>query len=330
MKKRLLALILCLVMVVSLLPITAAAAAYNLTSVTIQASGVEWGFDGYSDGYNLSITNWIFHDWYSDSLIDKNTFQGSFQGGSLFTDSSRFDRLTVPPEEGGVYYTQFYMTESLTSFDHDPNFFAKLEIPGYKTECYQYQFGSSYLILDFRLTKEAHEHTWQFSFTENSLTANCPNCTIGPVSVTITASSVTLPNSPFNATVEVSENFNEAFHRAYISPIRYDYEDSEGVWHYDIDPIPANAKAGRYQAGVSVSGFSGNDEVAAGAFSTDDGTNPGGRSVYLFVKYTAADPAITAQTGDNRPIELMMAGVAVFSVLAAAAFILDSKRKYSR
>ena len=50
----------------------------------------------------------------------------------------------------------------------------------------------------------------------------------------------------------------------------------------------------------------------------------------LYVQYTAADPAITAQTGDNRPIELMMASVLAFSALAAAAFILDSKRKYKQ
>ena len=46
------------------------------------------------------------------------------------------------------------------------------------------------------------------------------------------------------------------------------------------------------------------------------------------MKYTAADPAITAQTGDDRPIELMMASVLAFSALAAAAFVLDGKRKY--
>ena len=48
------------------------------------------------------------------------------------------------------------------------------------------------------------------------------------------------------------------------------------------------------------------------------------------MKYTAVDPAVTAQTGDNRPIELMLVSVLVFSALAAAAFILDSKRKYKQ
>ena len=53
-------------------------------------------------------------------------------------------------------------------------------------------------------------------------------------------------------------------------------------------------------------------------------------SAELFVHYTAADPAVTAQTGDDRPIELMLVCALAFSALAAAAFILDNKRKYSR
>ena len=51
-------------------------------------------------------------------------------------------------------------------------------------------------------------------------------------------------------------------------------------------------------------------------------------SVYLYTQYTAADPAITAQTGDDRPIEIMLVSALAFSALAAAAFLLDSKRKY--
>ena len=178
----------------------------------------------------------------------------------------------------------------------------------------------------------ASMHNWQLTPTDSSLTFTCgnPGCTIGTVGVAITAHSVTLPDSPFNAQVEYVGDFKEAFSGVEISDIRYDYEDSEGVWHQDIDPIPANAKAGRYQAGVCVSGFSGNGGAAARAFSTDDGFNAGGESVFLWVQYTAVDPAVTAQTGDNRPIELMMASVLVFSALAAAAFILDNKRKYSR
>ena len=64
--------------------------------------------------------------------------------------------------------------------------------------------------------------------------------------------------------------------------------------------------------------------------ANEEGAGQGGASVYLYVKYTAVDPKVTAQTGDNRPIEIMMAGVVIFSALAAAAFILDRKRKYQQ
>ena len=50
-------------------------------------------------------------------------------------------------------------------------------------------------------------------------------------------------------------------------------------------------------------------------------------SVYLYTQYTAADPKVTAQTGDDRPIEIMLVSALAFSALAAAAFLVDSKRK---
>ncbi|MGM9550034.1 MAG: hypothetical protein ACI3V5_09355, partial [Faecousia sp.] len=106
-----------------------------------------------------------------------------------------------------------------------------------------------------------------------------------------------------------------------ISKIRYDYKGSDGVWHKDIDPVPANAKAGEYQAFVEISNLPGT--------VVDESGNPLNQT-YLYVKYTAADPKVTAQTGDNRPIELMLAGMVVFSALAATAFILDGKRRYRR
>ncbi|MDY3225544.1 MAG: hypothetical protein SOW84_06690, partial [Candidatus Faecousia sp.] len=127
------------------------------------------------------------------------------------------------------------------------------------------------------------------------------------------------------ATVEVSENFKEAFPGAEISDVLYQYNDS-GSWS-EVDPKTFTPKPGEYQAGVCVSGLPTGGDAAARALSTGDGANQGAGTVFLFVKYTAVDPAVTAQTGDSRPIELMMAGVAVFSVLAAAAFILDNKRR---
>ena len=169
-------------------------------------------------------------------------------------------------------------------------------------------------------------HIWRYTTTENSLTAECGNsgCTIGKVGVTLTASSVTLPNSPFNAQVTFEGDFKEAFR---CSDIEYQYEDPTTGWDY-VDPNTFTPKPGNYQAGVLISGLPGNGEIAARSLDSNTGANQG--SEYLYVKYTAADPAITAQTGDDRPIELMMAGVLVFSTLAAAAFILDSKRKYKQ
>lgn len=172
----------------------------------------------------------------------------------------------------------------------------------------------------------ASMHIWRYTRTENSLTAECGNsgCTIGKVGVTLTASSVTLPNSPFNAQLTFEGDFKEAFR---CSDIEYRYEDPTTGWDY-VDPNTFTPKPGNYQAGVLISGLPGNGEIAARSLDSNNYANQG--SEYLYVKYTAADPAITAQTGDDRPIELMMAGVLVFSALAAAAFLLDHKRKYSR
>lgn len=169
-------------------------------------------------------------------------------------------------------------------------------------------------------------HIWRYTRTENSLTAECGNsgCTIGKVGVTLTASSVTLPNSPFNARLTFEGDFKEAFR---FSDIEYRYEDPTTGWDY-VDPNTFTPKPGNYQAGVLISGLPGNGEIAARSPDSNTGANQGRE--YLYVKYTAADPAITAQTGDDRPIELMLASVLFFSALAAAAFLVDSKRKSHR
>ena len=177
----------------------------------------------------------------------------------------------------------------------------------------------------FQVTKN---HNWGFIVSENNdtLTAQCQNegCNTPPLSVTLKADSVTLPTSPFNAQLAGKEQFETATGAA-ISKIRYDYKGSDGIWHKDVDPVAANAKAGEYQAFVQISNLPRpveSDGVVAMAENPD-----GTYTADLFVHYTAADPAVTAQTGDNRPIELMMGSVVVFSALAAAAFILDSKRR---
>ena len=329
MKKRILALALCLVMAVSLLPITAAAQDDSmLTSVCVTGSGFEKGAD---DTYVLKDGSWT-------AEVDGSDVSGYFTGSTvgLYRDAGLTVPVTDDPADGGTYYLKYVLTShnDYIGWSENPN--CSLEIPGYSTAYFNHDFSFSgykgsathYYYITFQVTK-IHEHRWLFDHQGNSLTATCQNagCPYGEVGVTITASSVILPNSPFNATVEVSENFKEAFPNAQIYGPYYFYNfETEGFT--EVDPNTFTPKAGEYQAQVYIYGLSGNEVAELRAFSTDDGIEQGGSFTSLWVDYTAADPAITAQTGDSRPIELMMAGVAVFSVLAAAAFALDSKRKY--
>ena len=326
MKKRLLALALCLVLMTSLLPVTAFADQDILvdgvengkkycgdTYFTISVPGgglehVKWEPDP-DEGYPSYLI--------ADSLGRYKLAAGSGAGSILCQVSGTFYTVC-----GLTIYSQHVWSEwtpngngthsrscengcvepPQTEFCADNNADCKCDDCG------------------------ASIHFWQYTRTENSLTAECGNsgCTIGKVGVTITASSVTLPNSPFNARLTFEGDFKEAFR---CSDIEYQYEDPTTGWDY-VDPNTFTPKPGNYQAGVLISGLPGNGEIAARSPDSNTGANQGRE--YLYVKYTAADPAITAQTGDDRPIELMMAGVLVFSALAAAAFLLDHKRKYSR
>lgn len=169
-------------------------------------------------------------------------------------------------------------------------------------------------------------HTWQFKASGNTLTGTCGSCK-KEVSVTLKADSVTLPNSPFNARLEGLEQFKKEVPSAVIGDFVYKYKGSGDSEYRVVTPTAANAKAGEYQVGVRISGLP-NKEYGPVEMSLDDEVIPDGAGYAdLYVKYTAVDPAVTAQTGDNRPIELMMASVLVFSALAAAAFIADSKRR---
>ena len=161
---------------------------------------------------------------------------------------------------------------------------------------------------------KASVHTWQFKAAGNTLTGTCQRGDTSPVSVTLKADSVTLPNSPFNAWLEGWEQFKAAI-PLYANPV-FDYK-CDGVAVTD----KSNPKAGKYQAGVAFTNL-------PGPIVDEKGNQL--NQAYLYTQYTAVDPAITAQTGDNRPIELMLVSVVVFSALAAAAFLLDNKRKYSR
>ena len=291
MKKRLLALILCLVMMTSLLPVTAFALTDN-DIIGIKDQG-RYCVDTY---FTLapSVASSVYKVMNEDSGVE---ISPDING-----------RYSLPRDPGSYGILFLYDDNGITTRDLNVN------------------------ILN---------HDWQFTKTENSLTATCRNpeqyknsggckCPIGEVSLALDAHSVTLPTSPFNARLEGLEQFKAAIPNAVIGEFVYKYKGPGDSEYRIVEPTAANAKAGEYQVGVRIENLPGpveSDGPVAMAFE-ENPDNTGYAD--LFVHYTAADPAVTAQTGDNRPIELMMASVLVFSALAAAAFILDNKRKYSR
>ena len=165
----------------------------------------------------------------------------------------------------------------------------------------------------------AHTHSWQITGDNtDTLTATCVGqgtCTAGgPVSVSISASSVTLPNSPFNASVSNAQQF-EAVTGLTVHPLDYlqrpSYKYKAVGASSFADPDMSKSQAGTYQAIIYVADANGVQHSA-------------------FVQYQAIDPVQTAATGDNRPIEIMVMGLLACSTMAVAAFILDSKRRVSR
>ena len=335
-KRRLLALALCLVLMTSLLPITAAAEDYDFGSVFV---GLENGgvycedvqFELHLENYPAELSGFVAFkispDAGSGGMVMTSDGDGKYtlhvSAGIehphimiMRNDGEEMDVLSITLKNGHnwrAWTSNGDGTHSRTCGNGCVDSPQKDYCADNNADCKCDDCGASM-------------HFWQYTRTENSLTAECGNsgCTIGKVGVTLTASSVTLPNSPFNAQLTFEGDFKEAFR---CSEIEYQYEDPTTGWDY-VDPNTFTPKPGNYQAGVLISGLPGNGEIAARSLDSNNYANQG--SEYLYVKYTAADPAITAQTGDDRPIELMMVGVLVFSALASAAFLLDHKRKYSR
>ena len=318
MKKRLLALALCLVLATSLLPITAAAVDYHFNSASIVADGVEYRDTSSAlyPGYYVNITG-LTLEHNTGTIVNTDGF---ITVSPICCSAEATDYLTDPPVAGVEYFPYIsILNNSLlpNSFEYDDDFFANLVIPGYETnfrDCDRSD-SSAAITLRFRMVK----HSWQFSQTDSTLTAKCRNsgCPIQTVGVTLAADSVTLPESPFNARLEGLKQFQQEVPDAVIGEFVYKYKGPGDTEYRVVQPTAANAKAGEYQVGVRI--------------TTPSSNTSGQNSVYdLYVKYTAVDPAVTAQTGDNRPIELMLVSVLAFSALAAAAFILDSKRKYKQ
>lgn len=310
MKKRFLALALCLVMTVRLLPITAAADVIDLDKVQISADRIT----NESDGYRMNITHYFIY------CGDSQVSNAECIGGEIYTDRSCSSRLKTAPACGNTYFVKFriqprnvgesYNSDRLNALNctllfHSANF---IDV------CIDTYSEDSGVVLVFELAYVFHN--WQLTQTDSTLTATCwnPNCAIGKMNVTLSAHSVTLPESPFHAKVKVDSAFYAEFPNVDIGDLVYKYKAPGDSEYRVVEPTAANAKAGEYQVGVQITVF-------------HTSTSNGGEKYNLWVKYTAADPKVTAQTGDNRPIELMLGSVLVFSALAAAAFIVDSKRR---
>ncbi len=348
MKKRLLALVLCLVMASSLLPITAAA--YTDEQMLSWIEGITANGTYCGDTYfTISVPN--------DMELGSCYWIPVSNGGQvkLNPDNSESYMLAAGSGAGLVSVSLKYIGSG-HEFEPGHEFFIKLNGLTINLDHDWSDWTSNGDGAHSRSCKNGcgttpqtascadnnadckcddcgeSKHTWQFKAAGNTLTGTCgsANCDIGEISLTLKADSVTLPTSPFNARLEGLEQFKAAIPNAVIGNFVYKYKGPGDSEYSVVAPSAANAKAGEYQVGVRIENLPGpveSDGPVAMAFGDNqDGT----WYADLYVKYTAVDPAVTAQTGDNRPIELMMASVLVFSALAAAAFVLDSKRKYSR
>lgn len=180
--------------------------------------------------------------------------------------------------------------------------------------------GSKTVSIDQDLSTNAppqHTHTWTSAPSGNgtkeaSTTITCdPNCG-ETLTVTLTASDVTLPGNAFSAKITTTQNpVSRAASPLTVSETPGYKYSATGSDFTPIDPSSFTPAPGFYQASILIK--DGNNTVEN-----------------LYVTYTVSDPVVTAATGDNRPIEMMVMGMAFFSVLAIAAFVLDSKRRGSR
>lgn len=178
-----------------------------------------------------------------------------------------------------------------------------------------------------------HTHNWTPATSGNgtkeaATTITCSGCG-ETLTVTLTASNVTLPGNVFSARItterisapavavyalnaaaaQTPQGLPEGLKISETPGYKYSPDGSNFT---EIDPKTFTPVPGFYQASILVN---------------CDGWN---QPENLYVNYTVSDPAVTAATGDNRPIELMVMGMAFFSVLAIAAFALDSKRRVRR
>ena len=231
----------------------------------------------------------------------------TFEDGIIRPNTTYYLYLWTLSNSYGVYPEQLIGT---ISSDDEGNFY--FEKPSFGPAVHTHQWKSD--SIEGNGTKEASTAIFCAD-----MACDAPM----QVDVTLTASDVTLPGNVFDAklTVETTERPAVALFstRAVSQPLPGLPEGltiSEPVYKYSatgsgyepIDPTSFTPKAGYYQASVLV---------------TDANQNT---VADLAVKYTVSDPAVTAATGDNRPIELMILGMTFFCAMAAA-FVLDGRRK---
>lgn len=164
----------------------------------------------------------------------------------------------------------------------------------------------------------AHTHSWTsepsgLGSNQASAIISCKDPTCGEgIKVSLTASNVTLPGNAFSAKITTTQNpVSRAASPLTVSETPGYKYSPDGSNFTEIDPKTFTPAPGFYQASILIK--DGNDTVEN-----------------LYVTYTVSDPVVTAATGDNRPIEMMVMGMAFFCAMAIAAFVLDSKRRGSR
>ena len=270
------------------------------------------------DASTIQATDPTFIAFGTNSVEDYEWTHNQYQPRTDSIDVTFGDNIIKP---GETYYLYLW-TFSSNYGVYPEQFFAKIRLVGGELQVVYSQ------------DEDFHTHQWKSSpidgngTREASTTISCtgPDCNAPmQVDVSLTASDVTLPGNVFSAklTVETTENPAVALlsTRAASLPLPglpKGLEISEPVYKYSatgsgydpIDPAGFTPKAGYYQASVQIRDVNRDETVAD-----------------LAVKYTVSDPAVTAATGDNRPIELMILGMAFFCAMAAGAFVLDGRRK---
>lgn len=300
--------------------------AYGKFAVHSGPPTTQWDyFNPYKSGDNQTWPNLTGAD-NSIVAVSGNSFRWTENQGNR-TETVEFNEGKVT---SGPVYNLYMWSLSVSGYStgaYPDCFFAKIKIENGELKVVYSQDESFPTV---------HTHQWKSDpidgngTKEASTTIFCADMACGEgVEVSLTASDVTLPGNVFSAQISVEKVERPAVAFALrtarqapaglpegltegltISEPVYKYS-ATGSGYEPIDPASFTPKAGYYQAAVQI---------------TDDYNN-NSTVAELAVKYTVSDPAVTAATGDNRPIELLAMGMALFSVLAIAAFLLDDRRK---